>query len=147
MMVWKMMFLFQGCILKFHVKLQGCRLFYKQIISWGNHSDWGKNHQTQISSSCWFQAIRKKVNTLSSQTWCFLTSPPKTPFPFHNHGRGQQLCAVVSWERTISQFHHYVRKDRLPVSTCCAPHCFRSSTGNFRAYPSISGHVSCSLVF
>ena len=24
MMVWKMIFLFQGCILRFHVKLQGC---------------------------------------------------------------------------------------------------------------------------
>ena len=34
MMVWKMIFLFQGCILRFHVKLQGCIIPKCWNVSW-----------------------------------------------------------------------------------------------------------------
>ena len=78
MMVWQMIFLFQGCILRFHVNLPGCTFFrFRDVgvlvggteltmrVSFGKLQDTKQNTQDSQSNSWWhFITIDRSLRAL-----------------------------------------------------------------------------------
>ena len=93
MMVWKMIFLFQGCILRFHVNLPGCILVSGRVLSvyyfiiketqpWSQSPNWKKN-STKKHLYCnhpQFYGIQPNYNQ-HWYCWWF-----RNPIPNHRFG-------------------------------------------------------------
>ena len=151
MMVWKMIFLFQGCILRFHVNLPGCILnifFYWQWSNWSSEGDHFLN-----GMYCWWGSQQLVVDSWTIGTITFLgvgesqEDVPRLMIWFCQPFLQKiyvflQLIASAEW---FSQFRisrspfSYMRPTRQPCKLCLKECLVKSIYRTWRPNISVTG--------